>query len=299
MKKYYFVLVLAILFMFMGTGNLLAADDIKVYVNGNQVAFPDQKPMINADSRTLVPVRFVSEALGAAVEWQGDTNTVNIAPKGKSINLVIGQKQARVDEDNIVLDTAAALVGGRTMVPLRFISECLGAEVQWDQYARAIYIITLEKPITTFVGKSLLEVGLKDDITGTNIGEPWAPGAPPAQYMYVTPEQLPVKVGDMTIFSVEPGEQYITVKESTSTRAEAQMLIIQDGLIIGSRNYRYVHSTNPFTVQYDTQSAVDRAMGSPKVDLSKVNAFMFGTIKNSTELWLIVKNPLYKGEWSL
>ena len=145
MKKYYFVLVLAILFMFMGTGNLLAGDDIKVYVNGNQVTFPDQKPMINADSRTLVPVRFVSEALGADVEWDGATNTVNIAHKGKSISLVIGQKQAKVDENSIVLDTAAALVNSRTMVPLRFVSECLGAKVRWEATERAAYITTSER----------------------------------------------------------------------------------------------------------------------------------------------------------
>ena len=145
MKKNCFIILLVFLLAVMGAGNILAAaDDIKVYVDGAEVSFPDQKPMINADSRTLVPVRFVSEALGADVEWDGATNTVNIAHKGKSISLVIGQKQAKVDENSIVLDTAAALVNSRTMVPLRFVSECLGAKVEWNGAKQEVYITTLE-----------------------------------------------------------------------------------------------------------------------------------------------------------
>ena len=299
MKKYYFVLVLAILFMFMGTGNLLAADDIKVYVNGNQVVFPDQKPMINADSRTLVPVRFVSEALGADVEWQGDTDTVNIAHKGKSINLVIGQKQARVDEDNIVLDTAAALVNSRTMVPLRFVSEGLGAEVQWDQYARAIYITTFEKEVTAFVGKDLVSAGLKDDL-GNVMGKSRIPGAPDALYMFVTPDQLPVKFGDDIIFSIEPGPETIAVKQSSSARSAAQMLIIQDGIMVGSRTGSHGVVVNPFIAQYDTKNALDESLGTPRIEIEKVNAFAFiGMNDDYAELYLVVKNPLYKGDWSL
>ena len=298
MKKYYFVLVLAILFMFMGTGNLLAADDIKVYVNGNQVTFPDQKPMINADSRTLVPVRFVSEALGADVEWDGTTNTVSIAHEGKAIGLVIGQRTAQVDAGSVVLDTAAALVGGRTMVPLRFVSECLGATVEWDQYARAVYIITEAQNIAAFVGKDLVAAGLKDDL-GNVMGKSRIPGAPDALYMFVTPEQLPVKFGDDIIFSIEPGPEKIAVKQSTSTRSAAQMLIIQGGVMMGSRSGAHGVVVNPFVAQYDTKSMVDEALGTPRIEIEKVNAFAFVSAENRRLIYLIVKNPLYKGDWSL
>ena len=298
MKKRYFVVLLAVLLVFIGSGNLLAADDIKVYVNGDQVDFPDQKPMINADSRTMVPVRFVSEALGADVEWDGTTNTVNIAHKGKSISLGIGQKQAKVDEDSIVLDTAAALVNSRTMVPLRFVSECLSAEVQWDQYARAVYITTFEKEVTAFVGKDLVSAGLKDDL-GNVMGKSRIPGAPDALYMFVTPDQLPVKFGDDIIFSIEPGPEKIAVKQSTSTRSAAQMLIIQDGIMVGSRNDK-VYPANPFTASYYTKSTVDEALGTPRIEIEKVNAFAFKSMDDTFHhVYLIVKNPLYKGDWSL
>jgi hypothetical protein len=88
------------------TSAVVSIDEIKVYVNAVQIEFPDQKPMINSDSRTLVPVRFVSQALGANVDWDGDKV--------------------------ITLDTSTDIINNRTMVPLRFVSECLGAEVKWN-----------------------------------------------------------------------------------------------------------------------------------------------------------------------
>ena len=78
------------------------------------------------------------------MEWDGSVNTVNITHKDKTICLVIGQA-SQVDLGLVSLDTAADLVNSRTMVPLRFVSECLGADVEWDGTARAVYITTFEK----------------------------------------------------------------------------------------------------------------------------------------------------------
>ena len=297
MKKICFVVLLAVLLIFIGSGNLLAAsDDIKVYVNGNQVVFPDQKPMINADSRTLVPVRFVSEALGADVEWDGVTNTVSIAHEGKAIGLVIGQRTAQVDAGSVVLDTAAALVGGRTMVPLRFVSECLGAEVQWDGYARAIYITTSNQAAAPFVGKPFIDAGIKNE-DGSNFFGTLIPGEPPAQYMYVTVDQLPVKVGDTTILDIVPGEDIISVKFFSPDCYALRLLLIQDGIIIGSR-YGGQKLSPSFTQVYDTKNMVDESLGTPRVDITKVSAFAFDTFRGAN-LYIIIKNPLYKGDWSL
>lgn len=119
-----------------------AADEIKVYVNGQETIFPDQKPLINADNRTLVPVRFVSQALGASVGWTEASKTVTIELNNKILTLAIGKKEATVGANTITMDTAAALINERTMVPLRFISEGLGARVEWNGAQRAIYITT-------------------------------------------------------------------------------------------------------------------------------------------------------------
>ena len=122
--------------------SIVFAQDIRVYVDGVQMSFPDQKPIVNPDSRTLVPVRFVSQALGAEVDWQPAANTVAIKHNGKAINLIIGQKNASVGGNIVALDAAASLLGSRAMVPLRFVSECLEAKVEWNGTERAVYIST-------------------------------------------------------------------------------------------------------------------------------------------------------------
>ena len=138
------IFMLFLLFAFTGPAVMAAAASIRVFVDGTEVQFPDQKPFINSDNRTLVPVRFVSEALGAEVEWISETRTVKINYKEKTILLGIGLKQALVGTSIIILDTNAAIVNDRTMVPLRFVSECLGAEVVWKADEQAVYITTAE-----------------------------------------------------------------------------------------------------------------------------------------------------------
>lgn len=108
--------------------------DVSVY--GKQIDFPDQKPFIDTSvNRTYVPVRFVSEALGAQVDWNNDAQTVSIQKPDLSVLLKIDSDQATTVVgsvyNTITLDAPATLVNDRTMVPLRFVSETLGAKVIW------------------------------------------------------------------------------------------------------------------------------------------------------------------------
>lgn len=113
---------------------------IPVIVNGHKVKFPDTEPYINTDGRTMVPVRFVSEMLGAEVKWNANTETVNIKYEGKEIRMPIGSSEVTVDGEASTLDTAAELYEGRTMVPLRFVSEVLSSKVTWDDGAHAVQV---------------------------------------------------------------------------------------------------------------------------------------------------------------
>ncbi len=87
------------------------------------------------ENRIFVPLRVVSETLGAQVDWDGPTRTVTVRQYGHVIELVIGQGTATVDGQKVPLDAPALLAGGFTIVPLRFVSEALGAEVSWDAKA--------------------------------------------------------------------------------------------------------------------------------------------------------------------
>lgn len=115
---------------------------IKVYINGSRVAFPDEPPWIDAAAgRVLVPLRFVSEALGAKVDWNGETRTVTVERSQVKVRLTIGNKKVTRNDQAITLDVAPYLTKkGRTLVPLRFVSEALGANVDWRENERAVYI---------------------------------------------------------------------------------------------------------------------------------------------------------------
>lgn len=93
----------------------------------------DVLPVIQ-DGRTLIPVRFVSEMLGANVRWNGSTREVTISLDGVALTFAIGEMADG-------MDIPAQIIGDRTMVPLRFISEFFGAVINWDTETRGIEIL--------------------------------------------------------------------------------------------------------------------------------------------------------------
>jgi len=147
--------IMVMIFMFVGvigifgTDKAQAANDITVYIDGDMVTFPDAKPYINSDNRTLVPVRFISEYLGAEVKWDAATRVVTILQKQEDcdtcyneIKLTIDSKEVKYNGEIKYMDTTAVITQNRTMVPLRFVSEYLGAEVEWDSTLRSVFIFT-------------------------------------------------------------------------------------------------------------------------------------------------------------
>ncbi|MFC4302835.1 copper amine oxidase N-terminal domain-containing protein [Cohnella boryungensis] len=113
---------------------------LPIIVNGQKVRFPDTEPYVNTDGRTMVPVRFVSEMLGADVTWENSTQTAIIQYEGKTIRMPIGSNTVTVDGAAEELDTAAEMYEGRTMVPLRFVSEVLDSKVEWDAGAHSVKV---------------------------------------------------------------------------------------------------------------------------------------------------------------
>jgi len=116
----------------------VSAQTIRVIVDGQPVVF-DQPP-ITIGGRVLVPLRGVFERLGAFVEWEPSTNVVTAVRSGTQIQLQIGNRRALVNGNPTLLDIPPMVVRGRTLVPLRFISEALGAQVDWDPGARIVYV---------------------------------------------------------------------------------------------------------------------------------------------------------------
>jgi len=116
------------------------AGEVKVQVDGKYLTF-DVPPMIE-QGRTLVPLRALFEALGAQVQWNGETQTVTAVKGDVTVRLSIGSNVAYVNDRPVTLDVPARIVRGRTLVPLRFVSEALGAQVAWDATTRLVSVVT-------------------------------------------------------------------------------------------------------------------------------------------------------------
>ena len=119
-----------------------AEQTIKVEYNQQQIAFPDQQPILK-DNRTLVPIRPIAESLGFHVEWNEESRTVMIKKGSDQIRLVVSQKIARKNTETLSLDVPSQIVNQRTMVPVRFVAEALQYNVNWDQERQTVMISDL------------------------------------------------------------------------------------------------------------------------------------------------------------
>lgn len=119
--------------------------NIVVKIDGEVVEFPDAKPFIDEQSRTLCPIRFIAENLGAEVLWNNEDKTVSIKKDDTDILLKIGDNTAVVNGVEKTFDTYPQIFEDRTYVPLRFISETLEMDVDWDGETKTVIITTPEK----------------------------------------------------------------------------------------------------------------------------------------------------------
>jgi hypothetical protein len=138
---------------------------IQVKVHDEVVLFPDAQPYLDENNRTMVPVRFVAESLGAEVKWIGESSTIQIKLDNKEILFKIGEKLIKVNGELRQIDTVTVLKDKRTFVPLRFVSEGLGYQVEWsDNVVQIVNSTMAEKPSEVTPGSSKEEKPKLEDI---------------------------------------------------------------------------------------------------------------------------------------
>ncbi|GIP59522.1 copper amine oxidase N-terminal domain-containing protein [Paenibacillus woosongensis] len=119
------------------------ASGVRVSVDGRNVQFLDEHPYVDQRSNlTMVPLAFISDKLGAATEWDGELKQITISLNRDTVILVIGDHHALVNGKRVDFEGAAVLKNGRTMVPLRFISEALHANVEWQPKHKLVSIMS-------------------------------------------------------------------------------------------------------------------------------------------------------------
>ncbi len=107
-------------------------------VNGKSTAL-EQGALIT-NGRTMVPLRFITEAMGAAVAWDAATRTANLTLADNKIALTIGKTAAKVNGYDVALDAPAVIVNGKTLVPVRFVAESMGATAAWNAALKKVTV---------------------------------------------------------------------------------------------------------------------------------------------------------------
>lgn len=139
--KRFLITIVCVLMVLVGQGTHYThaqTPAISVHVDGLKLVF-DTDPVIQ-NGRTLVPFRAIAEALGVEVSWDASSQTVKAIHQESSIALQIGNATAWVNESPVLLEAKPIIQQGRTLIPLRFFSENLSANVQWEETTRTIRI---------------------------------------------------------------------------------------------------------------------------------------------------------------
>lgn len=140
MKLKRFVWLLPVLILLSVMPAHAALPEPRILLNGKPMDLPaDQRPTI-VGGRTLVPMRALFEALGAAISWDQPTQTVTAVKGDTVVKLTVDAPEAKVGDRAVAISPPAQLIGGRTYVPLRAVVDLLGARVGWDGETATIRI---------------------------------------------------------------------------------------------------------------------------------------------------------------
>ncbi|MFK4300521.1 hypothetical protein ABH892_000613 [Paenibacillus sp. RC254] len=199
---------------------------IEVLLNAKKIQFPDAKPFQDENDYVMVPIRFVSEALGAKVGWEknGGQLAVSINNDAHAVNMTVGQNTATVDGQTKTFETKIILKQNRTFVPLRLVSEGLGQTVEWDKVSRWVWIGKKEIAALEDTGHQAMSIEPYKKAIGTipallndDLGKPYD------KVLIFKQSDLPIKLL-RDIYSVEPyttsdGVPYLRMRVKTKSTA--------------------------------------------------------------------------------
>lgn len=142
MKKFGFLLFLFVFMVAFPKGADASSYSAKIYLDGTELNLSSKVKVENIKGTVMVPIRVISENLGYSVGWKKSTQTVTVKGNGTTVEMVIGDKTAKVNGQRAEMTRAPILRGGTTIVPIRFVSEQMGLNVKWDNQKKAVYLTT-------------------------------------------------------------------------------------------------------------------------------------------------------------
>lgn len=147
--------------------NFCLVSDPNVSGENNVLKENDTCPEI-INNRTMVPLRFISEALGATVDWNGENQSISLKKSNKEIGMQIGNNLMKVNTNGDVKESfldSPPIVNkdNRTLVPVRAIAEAFGIEVQWDGKTNSVFIGYTEAEKNSLLNSNVTETEISAD----------------------------------------------------------------------------------------------------------------------------------------
>ncbi|MCK6077079.1 copper amine oxidase N-terminal domain-containing protein [Paenibacillus silvae] len=238
---------------------------VEVLLNTIKMKFPDAKPFQDAQGSVMVPIRFVSEALGAKVTYskEGKVSKVGVYSKDHKVDMTIGQTSALVDGQKKDYGTQIMLKQNRTFVPLRLVSEGLGEKVEWDKIGRWVWIGN--KNFRSTDDKEFKLTKLSDFKAYTESERQFliTKGTKVTTIKLIKQSDLPLQLGDgQVIYSLEvtksKGQNFLEIR--SSQRGNPIAFLIKNSFARGRQSSDTLFENNGDKTgmnRYPVQSGVD------------------------------------------
>lgn len=160
---------LALVFVQLPSHIAAASSNVRLVIDGREIS-ASPSPFIE-NGRTLVPVRLISERLGAQVTWNGQDRTVHISKGERSVLLRIDSRLVAYNsssgESYNLTDVPSKIVSDRTFVPLRLVSNALGVGIRWDGASRTVFVDSSVTSATEpFFDMKISSISANETITG-------------------------------------------------------------------------------------------------------------------------------------
>jgi hypothetical protein len=161
------IMAVVLVFPLLLQAQVQAATAIGIYINGIKLS-TDQNPIV-ISNRALLPLRAIFEALDAKVDWNQQTKVVTATKDDRTIVLKLGAKTATINNATVDLDVPVQSIRGRTLVPVRFVSEALGEEVDWNSSTQRVTIKTSTQvsPVSYVSARIIGQAGNGSDLEVT------------------------------------------------------------------------------------------------------------------------------------
>ncbi|OEF98385.1 stalk domain-containing protein [Desulfuribacillus alkaliarsenatis] len=280
-------LMIAILIIFTAYADANERE-IRIYVDGKQVNFIDAKPYIDSNYRTMVPVRFPAEAVGAEVSWDNHQQKVTAIKNDRIVELTAGSREYNVNGLKMMMDTEMVYNSSlyRNFVPIRFVLEGLGAKVDWarDDNDIIVYVYT-------------------DSVSGDSLDEQVKYEKQNNQEKQEAAQDVIVKNSIFSVSAISIGDSLTSVNEKLGAANRIEPSIYDYNwhvynsdynkyVKLGIKNNRVVSFLNVIELDGYTRTSIRKELGSP-LKYIQINNTRYMQSSSDYDVFLVGNNYVY------